>query len=275
LLYMGKIDMVEKKIIEEVIQISTEVGHFALSEFNSFDQSKVEYKGLNDLVSYVDKESERMLVERLKSVLPGSGFIAEEGTENRRDTEYTWVIDPLDGTTNYVHGIPIFAVSVGLLKANPGGSGNQIILGVIFDPSRDECFHATSTGPAFCNHREIEVSPNASLGQSLVATGFPFTKFDELSKYMPLLQEFMSKTHGVRRMGSAAIDLAYVACGKFDGFFEYNLNPWDVAAGALIVQRAGGKVTDFNGGDNYLFGRQILAANQTHQEMQQLINVYF
>lgn len=262
--------MDKERIIQEVIKASTEVGHFALSELSTFDQSKVEYKGINDLVSYVDKESERKLVEKLKIVLPEAGFITEEGTEDQRDTEYTWVIDPLDGTTNYVHGIPIFAVSIGLLRAK-----NEMVLGVIFDPNRNECFHATNSGPAFCNHQEIKVSPNTAMGKSLVATGFPFTKFDELSKYMPLLQEFMSQTHGVRRMGSAAIDLAYVACGRFDGFFEYNLNPWDVAAGALIVQRAGGKVTDFGGNDNYVFGRQILAANQVHGEMLQLINRHF
>lgn len=267
--------MVKEKIIEEVIKVSREVGHFALSEFNSFDRSKIEYKGVNDLVSYVDKESEKMLVERLEKVLPEAGFITEEETEDRRGAEYTWVIDPLDGTTNFVHGIPVFAVSIGLLRTNETGSGDQIVLGVILDPTRDECFHATDSGPAFCNHREIKVSPNTTLGQSLVATGFPFTKFDQLSKYMPLLQDFISQSHGVRRIGSAAIDLAYVACGKFEGFFEYNLNPWDVAAGALIVERAGGMVTDFSGKGNYVFGRQILAANQIHPEMLQLISRYF
>ena len=147
--------MVEEKIIEEVIKVSQEVGHFALSEFNSFDRSKIEYKGFNDLVSYVDKESEKMLVEGLDKVLPEAGFITEEGTEDRRGTEYTWVIDPLDGTTNFVHGIPVFAISIGLLQANEAGSGDQIILGVIHDPTRDECFHATDSGPAFCNNREI------------------------------------------------------------------------------------------------------------------------
>ncbi len=267
--------MVPEDIIAGVIEISKAVGHFALSEFNSFDRSKVEYKGFNDLVSYVDKESEQRLVDGLKNVLPGAGFITEEGTGTPSNNQYTWVIDPLDGTTNFVHGLPVFSVSVGLMETRNDDHGRRIVLGVIFDPSRNECFHATSSGPALCNSREIAVSTNSSLAQSLVATGFPFTNFDQLSNYLPLLQEFISKTHGVRRMGSAAIDLAYVASGKFDGFFEYNLNPWDVAAGALIVERAGGIVTDFGGSNDYVFGRQILAANQVHGEMINLINQYF
>ena len=262
------------KTLQSVIGVIKEVGDFLLTEFRSFDRSKVEYKGVNDLVSYVDKEAEQRLIERLGVLLPEAGFIAEEGTKSHDSEELLWVIDPLDGTTNFTHGLPVFAVSIGLITTDHQ-SEHKPILGVIYDPSRDQCFYATQNGRSYCNQKVISVSQTPNLEHCLVATGFPYSKFDQIENYLELLESFITKSQGVRRMGSAAIDLAYVASGRFEGFFEYNLNAWDVAAGALIVERAGGIVTDYSGGNNFLFGRQILAANTAHSQMLKLIQEHF
>jgi len=264
------------KVLNQVIQLSKEAGEFIQTEGKSFDLSKVEYKGHNNLVSYVDKETERMLIQSLKKILPGSGFIAEEGTENVIKEQYNWIIDPLDGTTNFTHGLPVYSISIALVEQNSASPDDvKTILGVVHDPNRDECFHALSDGKSYCNETEIRVSDNPNLQESLMATGFPYFDFEKLARYMELLKNFMPKTHGFRRMGSAAIDLVYVACGRFDGFFEYNLNPWDVAAGALIVQRAGGLVTDFKGTENFLFGKEILAGNKLQPEMLKLVQDFW
>lgn len=224
------------------------------TEAQKFKRSAVEYKGRNDLVSYVDQEAERMLVAGLRDLLPEAGFITEEGTaEVGRAERYNWVIDPVDGTTNYVHGLPVYSSSVALMD------GDKVVLGVINDPDRKECFHAIQNGPAYLNDTEITVSDVGELKNSLLATGFPYSKFDHMAVYIEIVQHLMQHTHGLRRMGSAAIDLAYVACGRFEGFFEYGLKPWDVAAGVLIVQRAGGRITTFSETDNYIFGGELVS----------------
>ena len=250
---------------KEVISLSKEIGRFLLREFHQFNRSNIEFKGFNDLVSYVDKESEKKIVDRLQQLLPEAGFITEEGTIDKKSDALNWVIDPLDGTTNFMHQLPVYGVSLALMERE------QVKLGVIYDPNRDECFHAVAGGKAFCNEEMIKVSPVLTLAESLISTGFPYFDFEKLRKYMGMFTDFMQKTHGLRRMGSAAIDLSYVACGRFEGFFEYNINSWDVAAGALIVQEAGGTVTDFSGGDDYIFGREIIAASGVHQEMLPII----
>jgi len=248
-------------ILENVKQLAREVSVFIKTESGSFDTEKIEYKGINDLVSYVDKESEKRLIQGLEKILPEAGFIAEEGTSKKVGVNYQWIIDPLDGTTNFTHGLPVFAISIALAR------GNELVLGLVHEINRDEVFFAVEGGKAYCNEKEIRVSPIDSLSKSLLATGFPYFNFDKMPEYLSALKDFMQHTHGLRRMGSAAVDLAYVACGRFEGFFEYNLNAWDVAAGAFIVQQAGGKVSDFSGGDNYLFGREIVAAGNVHEEM--------
>ena len=197
--------------------------------------------------------------------MPNSGFITEEGTEAASKQEYTWVVDPLDGTTNFVHGLPVFAISIALLR------NDKVVLGVVYEVNRKECFYAIENEPAYCNQKRIHVSNIGTLETSLLATGFPYNTMNRLSEYMEILMQFMEHTHGIRRIGSAAVDLAYVACGRFQGFFEFNLNAWDVAAGAFIVQQAGGTVTDFKGGANFIFGREIIAANGIHQSMLDLI----
>lgn len=255
-------------IDKRVMELCSEVGDFIHKESLGFDLSKIEQKDtFNNLVSYVDKEAERRLVYSLHKIIPEAGFITEEGTvEQSKQNTYNWIIDPLDGTTNFLHGLPIYAISIGLTR------GNETIFGAVYHVVRKEYFHATEDGQAFCNDQVIRASAVPSLGESLLATGFPYFNSEKKDSYLAIIQEFLQKTHGIRRLGSAAIDLAYVACGRLEGFFEYNLSPWDVAAGAFIVQRAGGKVTDFKGGNNFLFGGELCAANgHIHTEMLSLI----
>jgi myo-inositol-1(or 4)-monophosphatase len=254
-----------KNIERQLIDTCKEVSQFIRKEGSAFDRSRIEQKqgDFNNLVSYVDKEAEKKLVTALKKIFPAAGYITEEGTvEQSGQKEFNWIIDPLDGTTNFLHGLPLFAISVALVHQK------QPVVGVVHNIIPDECFHAVKGGKAFCNDKEIRVTAIGHLRESLLATGFPYYHLDKSEVYLDIIKDFLAKTHGIRRLGSAAIDLAYVACGRLEGFFEYNLNPWDVAAGALIVQEAGGSVTDFKGEDNYLFGGQMCASNTSiHAEM--------
>lgn len=251
---------------KNVIELSLEVGSFMSTEFENFDLSKIEQKGSSsNLVSYVDKESERRLVERLSKLLPGSGFIAEEGTDKTGTNEYRWIIDPLDGTTNYLHGLPLYAISIGLQR------NEQTILGLVYDVSHKECYHAIEGEQARCNGKEIKISSVKTLEESLLATGFPYYHSEKKEDYLEIIKVFLESTHGIRRLGSAAIDLAYVACGRLEGFFEYSLKAWDVAGGAFIVQQAGGTVSDFKGGSNYIFGGELCAGGHPHAQMLKVI----
>lgn len=252
---------------EKVKQLSLQVGEFIRTESKKFTITSIEHKGLNDLVSYVDKEAEKRLVQGLRTIISQSGFIAEEGTADSVKEEYIWIVDPLDGTTNFIHGLPVYSISIALMYKD------KLVLGVVYEINKDELFYAHKNGGAWLNDSSIHVSSIAKLNDSLLATGFPYHNFDRLETYLDLLAYFMKHTHGLRRMGSAAVDLAYVACGRFEGFFEYNLNPWDVAGGAFIVQEAGGAVTDFKGGDDYLFGKSIIASGAVNQELFKAIDI--
>jgi len=244
-----------KELCEFTCEIARTVGQFMAGERKTFNDSKIENKGLHDLVSYVDKASEKQIIEKLSKLLPESGFIAEEGTNDKRGERFNWVIDPLDGTTNFIQGVPIYAVSIGLLD------NDELVLGVVYEVGRDECFYAWKGGGAYLNGNPIRVSKRDNINDALLATGFPYNDFSKMETYMQFLEWTMKNARGVRRLGSAATDLAYVACGRFDAFWEYDLKPWDVAAGAVIVKEAGGTVTDYKGGSNYLFGREIVATN--------------
>lgn len=241
-------------ILPHVVKTAKKAGAFIKKERETFNNSKVEIKGLNDLVSYVDKTAEEMIVADLQEILPQAGFIAEENTAGGKN-EYNWIIDPLDGTTNFVHGIPCYAVSIALEH------NAEIILGVVYEVCRNECFTAVRGKGAYLNNNPIKVSDNKKLSECLIATGFPIYNFSRLDGYLKALSHLMQNTHGVRRIGAAAADLCYLACGRVDGFFEYNLNAWDVAAGALIVEEAGGTITDFKDGDNWLYGKEIIGTN--------------
>jgi myo-inositol-1(or 4)-monophosphatase len=242
-------------ICQKVCELSKTTGAFILAERSKFSTTQIEIKGKNDFVSYVDKTSEKLIVEGLEKLLPEAGFIAEEGTSTKKGDVYNWIIDPLDGTTNFIHGIPCFAISIALMR------NQELIMGVIYEINFDECFYSWEGSKAYLNGKEISVSKIDKVSDSLIATGFPYYDYSRLNEYMELFKHFMKNTHGLRRLGSAATDLAYVACGRFEGFYEYCLQPWDVAAGAFIVKQAGGKVTDFKGEENYIFGREIVAGN--------------
>lgn len=231
-------------------------GNFIEGEINKFNiVSDTRVKGLNNFVTYVDKGSEEMIVESLGSLLPEAGFIAEEGTSVKKGPRYNWVIDPLDGTTNFLHGVRPFAVSIGLKEYD------EIIAGVVHEVGGNETFTAWKNGGAWLNGKKISVSNSAKLSDSLVATGFPYNLFDRLEPYMDLLSYLVRNSHGVRRLGSASIDLAYVACGRFDLFFEYDLKPWDIAAGMILVREAGGVFSDFSGNFSNLSGDETIASN--------------
>lgn len=254
----------------KVIAISRLTGNFIRKEAMSFDAKSIEYKGLNDMVSYVDKTAEKQLVKNLAKLLPEAGFITEEDTENIEGKAFTWIIDPLDGTTNFIHGIPTYSVSIALYE------GDEPVLGVVYEINRGEMFYAYKGGAAYLNNREIRVSKSSNLSQSLLATGFPYYQFDKQPEYIKLFTEIMQKCHGLRRIGSAAVDLAYVACGRFDAYFEYNLNAYDIAAGAFIVQQAGGSVMNFAGGKDFIEKREILATNGlVSEEILTTIKKYF
>jgi myo-inositol-1(or 4)-monophosphatase len=251
-----------KELLKEVNYLSREVGQYIVDERKTFDISKTEEKSFNNLVSYVDKTAEQKFIKGLERILPEAGFIAEESEDVYRKSEFNWIIDPLDGTTNFIFNLPIFCTSVALMK------NDSIVLGVIYDPVHKECFYASKGGGAFLNGNSIKVSQTTALIRSLIATGFPYDDFDRSDEYIHFLGTLTKKTKGIRRLGSAAIDLAYVACGRFDCFYEYGLNAWDVAAGALLVEEAGGKVSDFKNGNNYIFGDDILVGNEIiHREM--------
>lgn len=253
-------------VFEEVKPIVLKTGDFIRNEFTRFKSSSIHHKGLNDLVSYVDITAEKMLVEALSTILPDAGFICEESTTTKKGDTYNWIIDPLDGTTNFIHGIPAFSISIALQQHD------ETILGLVYEINRDELFYAWDGEVAYLNGKPISVTSTPELKTSLLATGFPYTFFDGADNYLAILKQFMQKTHGIRRIGSAAVDLAYVACGRFDGFFEYNLNSWDVAGGAFIVKQAGGKISEFSGGENYVFGKSIVASNgNIHSEMLEVI----
>ncbi|WP_025762289.1 inositol monophosphatase family protein [Dyadobacter tibetensis] len=260
-----------EQLTKQTIDIVKLASTFIQQEAALFSTEKIEYKDLNNLVSYVDKEAEKILIKELRELLPEASFITEEGMSGMEPNPeaLNWIIDPLDGTTNFIHGIPIYCVSVGLAR------GKDLLLGVIHEPSLDEVFWGWKGGGSYCNDRRMGVSSVTLLQESLIATGFPYYKFEKQKRYMYILELLMQKTHGIRRMGAAAVDLAYVAAGRFEGFYEYNLNSWDMAAGVLLIKEAGGTVTDFSGGDNYLFGGDIIAGCGSHRELLETIREHF
>lgn len=254
-----------KKLTEQVTALSVDVASFIRSESGKLTEARVSAKSANNLVTHVDHVSEDRLVEGLEKLLPEAGFIAEEGSGEQKD-RFNWVIDPLDGTTNFVHGVPCYCISIALLD------GTEPLLGVVHEVTRDERFTAWRGGGAYLNGLPIRVSERGTLQDSLLATGFPYDDFGYEQEYMDLLRELMHRTRGIRRLGSAAADLAYVACGRFEAFYEYGLNSWDVAAGVLLVREAGGQVTGFQPSKDPVFDEEILASNNAiHNELLEVI----
>jgi myo-inositol-1(or 4)-monophosphatase len=221
----------------------------------------VEYKGEFDVVTEADRSSERLIVERLQTRFPSHSVVAEEGGGQDRRSEFVWYVDPLDGTTNFAHSFPMFAVTLALEHAG------EVVAGVVYDPLRDEFFSAEKGGGAYLNHRRIQVSRVSRLGESLLATGFPsYRRHADVNVYF--YHQTAMLAHGVRRAGSAALDLCYVACGRLDGFWEFRLKPWDIAAGLLLVSEAGGCYSDMHGQPHSLAGAETAASNGLiHREM--------
>ncbi len=244
-----------QELTNRVTSLVREVGGFILGEYGKVGEAQISEKDHNMLVSYVDEEAEDRLIAQLGELVPNPSFLAEESESIDLKTDYRWIIDPLDGTTNFLHQIPCFAISVALEYKD------QIILGVVYEITRDEMFFAWDGGGAYLNGRPIQVRQIKDLGESLIATGFPYHDYSRTEAYCQVLKQLMRQTRGIRRMGSAATDLAYVAAGRFDAFFEYSLSPWDVAAGSLIAREAGAIVCDFSGKNDYLFGEEIIAVN--------------
>lgn len=232
------------------------------------DKVRVQLKDANDFVSEVDKQAEREIIQALRRAYPDHSILGEESGKHGDETaEYQWVIDPLDGTTNFLYGLPHFAVSIGLKQRG------RLFLGVIYDPLRDEMFAAARGEGATLNNRKIRVSSRLSLDNALLATGVPFRSNQNLELYLETLRVLIPGTAGVRRFGSAALDLAWVACGRYDGFWELGLQEWDLAAGALIIQEAGGLVGDLQGGSEHLVHGNLLAANpKVFKEMLQRLH---
>jgi len=233
--------------------IAREAGALLMTYFDR--HIKIEYKGDVDLVTAADRASEKLIVERLRTRWPQYGIVGEEGTRSDVDAEYRWYVDPLDGTTNFAHGYPVFCVSIALVRGD-----ETLEAGVLFDPTRNELFAAERGKGATMNGHPIHVSTIARLAESILGTGFPSHKRHQ-NPNIHFYQQLTLLSHGVRRAGSAALDLANVASGRFDGFWEFNLNPWDTAAGVLIVQEAGGRVTRFDGAPFRLDSHEVLASN--------------
>jgi myo-inositol-1(or 4)-monophosphatase len=245
-----------RDIASQVVKITREVSSYIEQECLKFSMDKVETKNTNDFVSYVDKDAERLLVDKLSLLIPNSGFITEEGTTKQRNNEeFCWIIDPLDGTSNFIHGSTPYAISVALSYKQ------ELVVGVIHEITRNETFYAWQGSKAYLNGNEIKVSNTDKVSNSLIATGRPHSYMEQYALLLNLMDYFLQNTHGVRQSGSAASDLAYVACGRYDGRYEFGLKPWDIAAGILIVKQAGGQVCDFMGDDNYFDNGSLIASN--------------
>ncbi len=248
--------------LPEVEPIAREAGTLLMGYFAK--HVTIEYKGDVDLVTEADRASEKLIVRRLQARWPEHGIVGEEGTRSATEAEYRWYVDPLDGTTNFAHGYPVFCVSIALVRHD-----GQLEVGVLYDPTRDEMFSAERGQGATLNGKRLQVSKTKALAESLLGTGFPSHKRHK-NPNIHFYHQLTLRSHGVRRAGSAALDLANVASGRYDGFWEFNLNPWDTAAGVLIVQESGGMVTRFDGTPFRLDSREVLASNALiHQELLQ------
>lgn len=258
-----------EEITKEVRALALEIGSFLREEGRNFQRERVEKKGAHDYVSYVDKESERRIVSRLREIVPEAGFIAEEGSGRFAAEEYCWVVDPLDGTTNFIHGNSPFCVSIALRNKT------EILTGVVYEVCRDECFWAWKDSPAYMNGKEIHVSPVSTLDDAFVQLGFPYQAERSREFMVKLVSHLYGRVGGLRIQGSAAAELCYVAMGRFEARLELFLGPWDIAAGALILKQAGGEVTTFGGCEDFYSGREVLATNgKIHKELLQIVQKY-
>lgn len=256
--------------MDKALVVVEEAAVFIRSQAGKVREDDIITKSKNSLVSYVDQTAEEILVTGLGKILPEAGFITEEETVEQLPSEYTWIIDPLDGTTNFLQQIPFYAVSVGLVHKD------QILIGIVSDVENREVFYAWKGGGAWCNGEEIHVSGRTEIEEAIVATGFPYASRGNLPKLSAAFDFFLNHASGIRRLGSAAIDLAYVACGRFDVYYETTLNAWDIAGGIILVEEAGGKATDFKGENKMLKNGEVIAApEEIHTAVSAHIRVIF
>ncbi len=247
-------------------QTAVGAGNLLLKKANK--HNRVSFKGRINLVTEADLASERYIIKAIEKKFPNHSILAEEESAKNKASEFKWIIDPLDGTTNFAHGFPFYCVSIALEYRG------EIILGVVYDPQREELFHATIGGGSFLNGKKIHVTEETKLSRALLATGFPYDIGSSNEDNLKNFARFAKVARGIRRPGSAALDLCYLACGRIDGFWELKLSPWDTAAGKLIVEEAGGKVTDFNGEKYFIYGKYILASNgRIHNQMKRILSL--
>lgn len=263
------------KSLNLLLAVAVEAAFTAGKIIRQADQNRhkksisIHYKKQNDLVTEIDKSSEKLITEILKKSCPGIPILGEEYGLNQKIKNEYWIVDPIDGTTNFAHGFPQFSVSIALVRKN------TVLLGCVYEVVRNEMFYAAKGQGAFLNKKKISVT-QTDLSQSLIATGFPYSDFSHLEKYMGVFQSVMQQTHGIRRAGSAASDLAYTAAGRFDGFWEYHLKPWDIAAGLILVKEAGGTISDYSGGKNMLeTGDVIVGGKKVHKDLLGLVKKYY
>jgi myo-inositol-1(or 4)-monophosphatase len=257
-------------MINIAINAATSAKKILIENFGKINSEDIKEKKSNDFLTFVDEQAEKTIIEILHDAFPDHSILAEESGWKKQNSEFEWIIDPLDGTKNYISGIPFFSISIALRHSN------KIQIGIVLDPTRDELFTAVRDKGAFLNGKRIHISNRKNLEESLLATGFPFKQKESLPLYVKCFQDIFKQSSGMRRMGSAAIDLAYVAVGRFEGFWELGLSPWDMASGSLIIEEAGGRVTDFWGNDSYLTNGYITATNgHIHQNLLQIIQRHF
>jgi myo-inositol-1(or 4)-monophosphatase len=259
------------EIRRTAIQAAMDAGALIRSKSGRLGRDEISIKGVHDLVTHVDRAAQSLIVSAINERFPSHLILAEEDAihdlrPTTRDGQFRWIIDPIDGTTNFTHGVPPYAVSIGVQR------GSDMVVGVVYDVSRDELFSAVRGGELWVNGRTARVSTTETLDDSLITTGFPYREYGHVDAYLTVLKSFMAQAQGVRRPGSAAVDLAWVASGRFDGFFETGLAPWDVAAGMLLVECGGGAVTDYEGHTDAAFSKQVLASNgRIHRHMLELV----
>ncbi len=245
-----------KHLTQQCMPLIEQVSAFIKSQKDQIGEGDIQVKDANSLVTYVDQTAERQLVDGLSKLLPHAAFVTEEDTVDNTDAEYTWIVDPLDGTTNFIQGLPFFSISVALKHRQ------EVVLGIVKAVMQNECFKAWKGGGAYLDDHRLDLQHSLTLDQALVATGFPYNDKLRTGQYVDVLHGFLGKARGIRRLGSAALDLAYVAAGRFGGYYEQDLNIWDLAGGAILVKEAGGLVSGFHSDDGWMSGQNILAAHR-------------
>ncbi len=256
--------------LDVALEAAKVAGRYLMNEKGKLTEEKISEKAANDFVTKVDLQSEKIITDIILGYFPDHSVLSEEAGFSHKDSPYMWIVDPLDGTKNYIHDIPVFGISIALMHEG------EVILGVINNPSMNELFWAEQEKGAFLNGEKISISNHVGVKNGLIATGFPHRKKEFIYRYVRMFNHVLTETSDMRRMGAACIDLAYVACGRFDGFFELGLNIWDLAAGDILIKEAGGKVSDFWGENKHLVNGYILAGNKSvHSELMKVATTYF